>query len=152
MTPSLELTHSKVETPMVASSSSRSSFWSRYLVLINFWLDACLLLLFLVQCWILTVLVAVFPRGELRATVWGQPFYVWLDALGSVMGVFALGIVLHVMLHWSWVCGTFVTRLCGRRAPRDDGTHTLIGVGLLVLLVHFLAAAVLAARVGLHVP
>lgn len=139
------------ERPAV-SSPSRGSFWSRHKTLVNFWLDATLMVLFLAQSWLLTVLTLVFPRSGVGWTIWGGNAGDWLDALFFTSCVFAVGVVLHVMLHWSWVCGTISTKLLGRKAAKDDGTQTLIGVGFLMLLLHILGIAVLAAKVGLVRP
>ena len=67
-----------------------------------------------------------------------------------VLCVLAMGIVLHVMLHWSWIMGVITTRLLGRKAARDTGAHTLIGVGLLLVILHVLALGCLAAWMSLE--
>lgn len=135
-----------------AVEMTRGSFWSRYKTLINFWLDCGLLMLFLVQSWLLTVATLVFTRGKNGSTIWGADLGGWLDALLATSCLFAIGIVIHVMLHWSWVCGTIATKLMGRKARKDDGSQTLLGVGFLILLLHIFGAAVLAAKVGLVDP
>lgn len=142
------------ERPLMtaAAAPSRSSFWTRHKTLINFWLDAVLLLLFLVQAWLLTVVALVFPRGDLRSTIWGAGFADWLDGLFVIFCTFGVGVTLHVMLHWTWICGTIATRLLGRKASKDDGTQTLLGVGFLIVLLHGLGAAILAARLSLLSP
>jgi hypothetical protein len=134
------------------SPPARASFWSRHKTLVNFWLDCTLMILFLVQSWLLAIVALVFPRSSHGWTLWGANAGDWLDALFMTSCAFAVGIVLHVMLHWSWVCGTISTKLLGRKAGKDDGTQTLIGVGFLILLLHILGAAVLAAKVGLIRP
>lgn len=140
-------------SPLSAERSAvRGSFWTRHKTVINFWLDVTLLVLFLVMAWLLTVLAVVFPRGVTGWTVWGHTFSDWLDALFATFCVFTVGVVLHVMLHWTWVCGTVTTRLLGRKATKDDGTQTLIGVGFLILLLHLFGAAVFVARVLLVGP
>lgn len=129
--------------------SAVSSLWSRHRTLINFWLDTLLLVLFVLQSAMLGVLVLVFPRGVAQATIWGATAADWLEGLFVVWCTFAVGIVLHVMLHWGWICGTVATKLLGRKAGKDDGSQTLIGVGLLIFLLHLVGAFVLAAKVSL---
>ncbi|MBI1349321.1 hypothetical protein GC163_23890 [bacterium] len=136
-----------VSTP--AGTASRYSFWSKHKTLINFWLDVGLLILLLIQAWCLTIVALVFPRNDLHSTIWGGTAADWLDTLFAVFCVFGVAATLHVMLHWSWICGTISTRLLGRKAGKDDGTQTLIGVGFLILLLHGLGAAILAAKVSL---
>lgn len=105
--------------------------------------------MFLVLAWMLIVIRYVFPRGVRVWTIWGGAVEDWQDALFGVFCIFSLGIVLHVMLHWDWICATVATRLLGRKAERDDGTQTLIGVGVLVVAIHLIIAGVLAAKVSL---
>lgn len=131
----------------------RGSFWSRHSTIINFWLDAILLVLFMLQAWILAVLHVVFPRGAGSDwTIWGATPLDWSEALLAVYCVFGFAIVVHVMFHWSWICGVVTTRLLGWKARKDDGSQTLIGVGVIVVLVHLLFAGILIAKVGLHPP
>jgi len=138
------------EAPETGSARPRGSFWSRHSTLINFWLDALLLILFMVQAWIIAVLYAVFPRGAGKEwTIWGANAADWFDALFVTFCVFSAAIVVHVMFHWGWVCGVVSTRILRRKAGKDDGSQTLIGVGLIVVLIHVLMAGILAARVGL---
>ena len=132
---------------------SKSSFWSRHSTIINFWLDIVLAVIFLVQAWILAVMHVVFPRGAGSDwTVWGATPLDWSETLFTLYCVFAVGIVVHVMFHWAWICGVVSTRLLKRKAGRDDGTHTLIGVGVLVFLVHLILVGILAARVSMVGP
>jgi len=131
-------------------SASKATFWNRHSTVINFWLDALLLVLFMIQAWMFAVLHVVFPRGAgPEWTIWGATRLDWSEALFATFCVFAIVIVIHVMFHWAWICGVVATRLFRTRARRDDGSHTLIGVGLLVLLIHVLIVGILAARVGL---
>jgi hypothetical protein len=79
-----------------APPSRSSPFWTRYKTLINFWLDVTLLVLFLTQAWLLTVLAIIFPRGAENATIWGSVAADWLDFLFSTFCIFTVGILLHV--------------------------------------------------------
>lgn len=120
------------------------------LTLVNFWLDVGLALLFLVQGWMLLVLHVVFPRGGgPEWTIWGATRLDWSESLFVVYGVFSVGVVLHVMLHWEWICGVVATRFLGRKPGRDDGSQTLIGVGLLAVVIHLLLVGVFVAKMSL---
>lgn len=143
---------SKPEPPVMATAEHppRGSFWSRHKTLINFWLDMALAVLFLIQAWLMIVLQYIFPRSVLRTwTIWGATEDDFRDLLFGVFCVFSLGIVVHVMLHWDWVCATVSTRLLKRKASKDDGSLTLIGVGILIGMIHLIIVGVLAARVFL---
>ena len=141
------------ETPKPAAGAPRPLFWSRHSTIVNFWLDALLLVLFVVQAWMFTVLHAVFPRGAGPDwTIWNATPLDWSEVLLATFCVFSAAIVLHVMLHWSWICGVVATRLLGRKPGKDDGSHTLIGVGLIVVILHLLAAGWLVTRMSLTGP
>ena len=134
-------------------TKGRGTFWNRHSTIINFWLDVMLLIVFMIQAWIFTVLHLVFPRGAgADWKIWGGTPLDWSETLFTTYCVFAVGIVLHVMLHWAWICGVVATRLLGRKAGKDDGSHTLIGVGVIVLLVHLLGIGILAAKVAMIGP
>jgi hypothetical protein len=143
-TPLVAPAHEGQRGPVVETSSS---FWSRHKTVINFWLDAALLVLFLVLAWELAILRLAFPKaaGD-RWRLLGHTAADWQDLSFNTFCVFALGIVVHVMLHWSWVVCTIQTRLLKRKATRDDGSHTMMGVGLLFVLIHLLAGGILWAR------
>jgi hypothetical protein len=133
--------------------SSRGTFWNRYSVMINFWLDVFLLVLFMIQAWLFSILHVVFPRGAgPEWMIWGATPLDWSEALFTTFCVFAVAIVLHVMFHWAWVCGVVATRFLGRKAGKDDGSHTLIGVGLIVFLVHLLVIGILVGKVAIKGP
>lgn len=133
-----------------AAPASRSSAISRTIV--NFWLDAALLITFVTLCWVSAVLQFVFPVGAAPDAfrIWGGTVIDWQNAQFIVLCALALGVVLHVMLHWSWIMGVVTTRLLGRKAERDTGAHTLIGVGLLLAILHLLAVGCLAAWMSLQ--
>ena len=134
-------------------SPSRGSIWNRYSTLINFWLDLILLILFLIQAWMFSVLNLVFPRGASAGwKIWGANALDWSEALFVVFCVFSLGILLHVMLHWGWVCGVATTRFLKRKSRKDDGYQTVVGVAVLILLIHLLVLGILIALVNLIAP
>ncbi len=139
--------------PAKTAGPPRGSFWNRHSTIINFWLDAVLLVLFLAMAWMFAVLHVVFPRGAgADWKVWNATPLDWSESLFTTFCVFSVGVVLHVMLHWAWICGVVATRLIGRKPGKDDGSHTLLGVGVIVFLVHLLAGGILLARVALVGP
>lgn len=114
----------------------------------NFWLDSTLLVMFVTLLWISAVLQFVFPATPDASgwTLWGRDIVGWRDAQFVVLCVFAAGIVLHVMLHWSWVIGVLNQRIFKRTVVPTNGVDTLVGVGLLAGILHLLAAGLLVAR------
>lgn len=124
---------------------------------INFWLDAWLLVNFLAMVWITFVLRFLFPRGTLASgwSLWGHGFDDWSNAQFVIMAVFMLSILIHLMLHWTWVCGVITSRMHrpdGKPVRWDDGVRTLVGVGLIVILLNFLGLLMAIAALMIDGP
>ena len=104
---------------------------------INFWLDTLLLLLFLILSWVAVVTRFIFPPGPDAAgwKLWGWNYDHWCGLQFAMLCLLGLAILVHVMLHWTWVCGV-VANWRGQKKDtgRDDGSRTLWGVGLLIVL------------------
>jgi len=116
--------------------------------IVNFCLDVTLLVLFVVLAWISAVLRFAFPAQADASgwMLWSYDVVDWRDAQFNVLCLFGAAIVLHVMLHWSWVTGVLNQRVFKRQAIPANGVDTLIGVGLLALILHLLGAGILIAR------
>ena len=126
--------------------------------LINFWLDATLLVLFLTVLWSAFALRFVFPPGTMAAgwTLWGWSYDDWFDFQFAASCALAFAVLIHVMLHWSWVCGVitgrFLPRKDGKKRQWSDGVRTLYGVGLVVMIVNVLGIALAAAMLTIQGP
>lgn len=120
----------------------------------NFFLDATLLVVFLALLWVSVVLQFLFPPGPSAAgwTLWGWDFGQWQAVEFALVALLTLGILVHVMLHWTWVCGLVASRFGHGKGKPDDGTRTLYGVGLLIVLLHVVGLAVGAAALGIRAP
>jgi hypothetical protein len=117
---------------------------------VNFLLDALLLVLF---CLIMTTAVIVrfvFPPSP-DATgwlLWGHNYNDWCTFQFALIAAFALGILIHIMLHWSWVCGVAAAQFTrNKKGKLDEGTQTIVGVGFLILLLNLIGLAVAAATI-----
>lgn len=124
---------------------------------VNFLLDALLLVLFLLLAWMHLVLRFVFPRAaDVDGwTLWGRRYEDWLATEFNLFSAFAFAVLLHVMLHWSWVCGVVGTRLSrwrGRALRIDDASQTIYGVAFLVGLLNVLGLAIAAAALLIRAP
>jgi hypothetical protein len=119
--------------------------WSK--TTLNFWLDCFLLVAFLSLVWVTAVLRFLFPAGAAADewSLWGWKVEQWRDVQFVVLCVLSLAVLLHVMLHWSWVCGVAARHLRSRSAVRNDGSQTLAGVAVLLIVLHVLAFGLLAA-------
>lgn len=125
---------------------------------INFWLDALLLLLLLVLMWVSFVVRFAFPPGPDADGwyLWERTYSQWCDLQFALMCTFAFAILLHVMLHWTWVCGVvtgrFLARRSGAKTMLDDGTRTIYGVGLLIGLLTIMGIGLAAAKLSIQAP
>jgi hypothetical protein len=133
--------------PVVSKLPSRTA--------VNFCLDLALLIQFSALAWVTFLLRLVFPPAPAAAgwTLWGWGVDQWAAVQFWLTVALALSALLHVMLHWSWVCGVVTSRLSRwRKRPIrwEDGVRTLYGVGLLLLILHvlgiLLAIAALSVR------
>ncbi|MDA0660305.1 MAG: hypothetical protein O2931_13340 [Planctomycetota bacterium] len=130
--------------------------WSRAEV--NFALDSLLLLLFLLLLWVSTVIRFVFPLSSdaVGWRLWGLSLDHWVEIQFGLMATLALAILLHVMLHWSWVCGVVAHRLPAPKGATtrsmDDGTRTIVGVGLMIVCLNVMGLALAAAVLSIKSP
>lgn len=121
---------------------------------INLLLDTALLITFMALYFAAVVVRFVFPPGPAADgwTLWGLDYDAWGGIQFALLAVLALGILVHVMLHWSWVCNVIATRLAGRGARVDDGLQTIYGVGLLIGLLLTVGTALAAAVLTVKPP
>lgn len=121
---------------------------------INFWIDVSVLVLLCLLGWVSAVLQFVFPAPTTAAgwSLWGLSYDRWHDVQFALLCLFAADIVLHVMMHWNWVCSVIATQIVRSRSRPDEGMQTIYGVATLIVLLHLIGAAVIAAMFGVHQP
>ena len=112
--------------------------------LVNFWLDALLATVFVKLCITAVIVQFVFPPGVAArgVSLWSMSYGQWCSIQFSLLAVLALGVLVHVMLHWTWVCGVLAKRILGLKKTPDNGIRTIYGVGLFIGLLVIGAAAV----------
>jgi hypothetical protein len=125
--------------------------------IINFWLDSTLLLNFLALAWVSAIIRFIFPTASVSQgwTLWGFSLDSFMGLQFVLLATFAFGIVLHLMLHWSWVCGVLFGRILPKEkgAPLpDDGTRTIYGVGLMIVILNVLGVLIAAAALSIQSP
>jgi hypothetical protein len=123
----------------------------------NFVLDCVLLVMSVSLLFTSAVLRVVFPPPSAAAgwTLWGGDHDAWSNAQFVLVSIIGLAILLHVMMHWSWVVGVLVTRVLGRPAKEakpEGGMETVWGVALLIVIVNLLGALVGLAYVMIQPP
>lgn len=88
--------------------------------------------------------------------LWNMPLSQWMDLQFGMLSAFSFGILLHVMLHWSWVCGVLGSKLVrardGKKRTMDDGQRTILGVGLMIVLLNIMGLGVAAAVLSVQAP
>jgi hypothetical protein len=124
---------------------------------VNFGLDFALLLLFLAVCTMSVILEFIFPIGP-RADgwlLWGRDYAEWSRIRFALLATMAAAVVLHVMLHWSWVCGVVASRLGAKKSgavAHDDPSRTLWGVGMLIVVFNLVGLIVAVAALTIEAP
>lgn len=119
--------------------------------IINFWLDALLLVLFLTLCEVSAIVRFVFPSAPEASggTLWGGDYFAWREFQFGVLCAMAVAVLLHLMLHWNWICTVFARNVAGRKPDYDEGIRTLYGVALLILTLTALGGLLIAAKLSL---
>jgi hypothetical protein len=144
------------DDPKIQNSSQRPpTKWSWTIV--NFWLDCLLFANFVSLIWVATIIRFIFPAASAAQgwTLWSHPLDTWMGLQFTLTATFALGVLVHLMLHWSWVCGVFLSRIWRRRRNPElpgDGTRTIYGVGLLIVLLNALGLLISAAALSIQSP
>lgn len=130
----------------------RRSSWSKATV--NFWLDAVLALVFVALITVSTLLRFVFPSPTAATgwSLWGCRYDQWARAQFVILCVLGAGIVIHVMLHWSWVCGMLTRGNAQSSLRTDNGVQTIVGVVFLVALLHVVGIILLSAMLSIASP
>jgi hypothetical protein len=123
----------------------------------NFIVDAVLLLLFVIALAAQMALQFAFPAGTQADgwRLWGLGYDAWSRISFASLAGFAVGVLVHLMLHWNWVCG-FVTARLGRSRGRpvalNDSEKTIVGVTLLIIVLTTIGGFVGAATFAIAEP
>lgn len=114
---------------------------------INFWLDATILAALVLMGWEAAVLKFLFPAPTLAAgwSLWGLTYDQWNDIQFGTLCLFAFGILVHVMLHWNWVCSVLAAQILQSDERPDEGKQTIYGVATLIVLLHVIGIGVIFA-------
>ena len=121
---------------------------------INFWLDLSILVILVLLGWVSATLQLIFPAPTTAAgwTLWGLNYDQWRDVQFGILCLFAFGILVHVMLHWNWVCSVVATQIVRSKERPDEGTQTIYGVLTLIVLLHVIGIGVIIALFCVHRP
>jgi len=122
---------------------------------VNFLLDTVLLLVLLSVLLTTGVVRFVFPPGPQAGDwrVWGYGYDAWSWVQFALQAVMGVAVLVHLVLHWKWVCG-FVAfrygRWRGERISLNEANVTLYGVSVLIAVLAVLGGLLLAAELSAH--
>ena len=121
---------------------------------VNFALDFVLLLLMVVIGLVSAVIRFVFPAPTKADgwKIWGRTYDDWSDFQFGVICTLALAVLVHVMLHWKWVCSVLTAQILRTRHRIDESAQTIYGVGLLIVLLHVILIGVIVAKYSVVKP
>lgn len=125
---------------------------------VNFWLDILLLLLFITLLGVSVITQFLFPPGTNAAgwTLWGAGYDRWCEWQFGVLVAMSLAILIHVMLHWTWVCGVVAAMSAHRTGKKksqwDNGTKTIVGVAVIIVILNVVGGILAAAAVMIQRP
>ena len=124
------------------------------MALVNFWLDASLLVTVTFVGCIAAMMQVVFPAPTMAAgwSLWGLTYNQWHDLQFGSICFCGLVILLHVMLHWNWVCNVVGAQILRIKGRPDDGKQTIYGVATLIAVLSLILAAIVAAMLTVHEP
>lgn len=128
--------------------------WSWSKATFNFWLDAALAAVFVALVTVSTLLRCVFPSPTAAAgwRLWGYDYDQWVRGQFIILCALGVGIVLHVMLHWSWVCGMLTRGKAQSSLRTDNGVQTIVGVLFLAAILHIIGFTILAGMLSIVSP
>ncbi len=116
--------------------------------MVNFLVDVTVASLFLAMLSVASVVHFIFPPGtQARAwSVWGLAYDDWSRVELLTVCLFAIGVLIHLALHWNWVCGFVTTKLLKQQGGRGgESARTLYGVAVLLIVLTILGAFFTAA-------
>lgn len=121
---------------------------------INFWIDVTLAAIFIGLCSVAAVVQFAFPPASTAAgwLLWGLSYDQFATIQFCLLCVLAAGIILHVMLHWTWVCGMLTRGRPESSLRTDDGIRTIVGVGVLIAALHVIGVVLLVAMLMIEQP
>ena len=126
--------------------------------ILNFWLDCTLLVVFVALLFFTVVLNYVFPPATVSQgwLLWGANYNQWVYFQFLVICTFTLLLLLHIMLHWTWVCGVTAGMLAklrgGPKKMWDNGVRTIVGVGFMIVLLNILGLMIAIAALSIQGP
>jgi len=122
--------------------------------LVNFVLDLAIMVLFTALSIVAAIVQFVLPPGVSAKGwhLWGLNYGQWCGLQFGLLSTLRFSVVVHVMLHWTWVCSALPRQILGQKGVPDYGLRPVCGVALLIGLL--LSGAILRgiAMLGIQMP
>lgn len=122
--------------------------------MLNFVIDALLLMSALVMAWLTVMLMVVFPIPT-RTEGWkllGLDYNQWRQIHFGAFVVAALMALEHLVLHWKWVCGVIVTKILKLKNRPDEGIQAVYGVGAFIGTLMLMGTLIVVAKLIVVIP
>ena len=122
--------------------------------MLNFLIDATLLLSAMSMTWVSVRLMVVFPVPT-RSEGWkllGMDFNQWRQVQFGLLMVTALLALEHLVLHWKWVCGVIVTKILKLKNRPDEAIQAVYGVAAFIGTLIFMGALIVVAMLIVQKP
>jgi len=122
--------------------------------LLNFWLDATLLVAITFVGWVSVMMQVVFPAPTAAGgwELWGMSFNQWRDAQFISLCVCGLLALEHVVLHWKWVCNVITTQVLRIKDRPHEGSQAIYGVGTFIIILTLMMVGIIAALISVKRP
>lgn len=122
--------------------------------LLNFWVDAALLLAVVVLVWVSVVLQFAFPPPTSADgwILWGLTYNQWRDVQFGALCVCVLLALEHLVLHWNWVCSVLAMQVLRLRQRPDEGVQAVYGVGAFIAILVTMLASIIVASLSAQRP
>lgn len=143
-----------VESDSVSSARPTARRKTKSRVILNFWLDALLLVAVVFIGWVSALLHIIFPAPTAADgwILWGLSYDQWNDVRSTALCLCALLALEHVVLHWNWVCNTIATRIFRTKSRPDEGAQALYGIGTFIVVMLVVFGSVVAAMLSVKRP
>ena len=138
--------------PAVTSPQPAKKGFSR--ALLNFWLDAGLLVAVSVVAWVTVMLHVVFPPPTIADgwKLWGMTYNQWRDIQSAGLGLGGLLALEHLVLHWNWVCNIIATKVFRSKTRPDEAAQAVYGVGTFITIIVLVMSGVTIALFSVQAP
>ncbi|MFM7129906.1 MAG: hypothetical protein ACKO0V_11175 [bacterium] len=122
--------------------------------MLNFWIDAALLFSASSMAWVSVMFLVVFPiptRSE-GMKLLGLDFNQWRQIQFGLLMTSSLLALVHLVLHWKWVCGVIVNKILKIKARPDEAIQAVYGVGFFIITLLFMGALIVVAKLLVYMP